>query len=102
MDGFRPNGEITFLPILITLKITPNASKNQLVGWRENLLCLRIRGVPEKGRVNEELIDFLAELLDVAKSQIEIVSGHTSRLKRIKIEGISEEKFYSITQKIKS
>ncbi len=89
------------MPILITLKITPNASKNQLVGWRENLLCLRIRGVPEKGHVNEELIDFLAELLDIAKSQIEIISGHTSRLKRIKIDGISEEKFDSITQKIK-
>jgi len=86
------------MPIFITLKITPNASKNQLVGWRDKLLCLRIRGVPEKGHVNEELIAFLADLLDIAKSQIEIACGHTSRLKRIKIEDLSEEKFYSMTQ----
>lgn len=75
-----------------TVKVTPNASKNQLIGWKEGLLCLRIRGVPEKGRVNEELVAFLANLLNVAKSQITIISGHTSRIKRIQVEGFTEEK----------
>jgi uncharacterized protein YggU (UPF0235/DUF167 family) len=53
-------------------------------------LRVRIRGIPEKGKVNEELIAFLAKTLGIAKSRIEILSGHTSRLKRLKIEGISE------------
>ena len=72
------------------IKVTPNASRNQIIGYKEGILCVRIRGVPEKGRVNEELIAFLAETLGVAKSQIEILGGHTSRLKRLKIEGISQ------------
>ena len=72
------------------IKVTPNASRNQILGYKEGILCVRIRGVPEKGRVNEELIAFLAETLGVAKSQIEILGGHTSRLKRLKIEGISQ------------
>jgi uncharacterized protein (TIGR00251 family) len=79
------------MAIFVSVKVIPNASKNKIVGWNDNLLSLRIRGVPEKGRVNEELKIFLADLLGVAKSQIEICSGHTSRLKRIKIEGISSE-----------
>ena len=72
---------------LLYVKVTPNAKQNQIIGMKEGVLCVRIRGVPEKGRVNEELIAFLAETLGLAKSQIEIVSGHTSRLKRIRIEG---------------
>jgi uncharacterized protein len=53
-------------------------------------LRVRIRGIPEKGKVNEELIAFFAKTLKIAKSRIEILSGHTARLKRVKIEGISE------------
>ena len=52
---------------------------------------IKIRGVPEKGKVNENLIAFLAETLKIAKSQIEIVSGETSRLKRLEIKGISAD-----------
>lgn len=76
---------------MLQIKVTPNASKNQLVGWAEGVLRLRIKGVPEKGQVNEELIAFLAKQLDIAKSHIELVSGKTSRLKRLKIAGLTRE-----------
>lgn len=77
----------------LKVKVTPNASKNQIIGWEGDLLRVRIKGIPEKGRVNEELIDFLADTLEIAKSDIEIESGHTSRLKRLKIEGLSQQQF---------
>jgi uncharacterized protein (TIGR00251 family) len=73
------------------LKITPNASTNQIIGWKENLLCIRIRGVTEKGQVNENLIDFLSTHFSIPKSHIEILSGHTSRLKRIRLSGITNQ-----------
>ncbi|MES2121419.1 MAG: DUF167 domain-containing protein [Chlamydiota bacterium] len=75
------------MTFILTVKVTPNASKNQIVGWEGDYLRLRIRGVPEKGQVNKELIAFLAEQLGIAKSKIELISGHTSRIKRLKIEG---------------
>lgn len=78
------------MTIILQIKVTPNAAKNQITGWEGEVLRLRIKGVPEKGRVNEELIEFLAETLDIAKSNIQILSGHTSRIKRVKIEGITE------------
>lgn len=71
----------------IVVKVTPNASQNQIVGWEGDTLKVRVRGVPEKGKVNEELIEFLAEEFGVPKSAIEIASGHTSRMKRLKIAG---------------
>jgi hypothetical protein len=77
--------------MIIQVKVTPNASKNQIVTWKEGLLCLRIKGVPEKGRVNEELVAFLAKKLKIAKFNIEIISGQKSRLKRLKIHGIAQD-----------
>lgn len=73
--------------MMLAVKVTPNASKNQIVGWEGDVLKVRIKGVPEKGKVNEELVEFLADQLGVSKSQITIVAGHTSRQKRLKIEG---------------
>ena len=87
------------MAITIQVKVTPNASKNQILGGEDETLRIKVRGVPEKGRVNEELIEFLADLLDLAKSQIQLLSGHTSRIKRLKIEGISIEQLKEFVKK---
>ncbi|MES2273964.1 MAG: DUF167 domain-containing protein [Chlamydiota bacterium] len=78
------------MALYLALKVTPNASKNQVIGWEGNLLRVKIRGVPEKGRVNQELIEFLSDLLGIAPSRLELIQGATSRLKRVKIEGMSQ------------
>lgn len=75
----------------LSVKITPNASKDAFAGWQGDILKIRLHTPPEKGKANAALIDFLAEKLGVAKSQIQIVSGHTSRLKRLSIDGITLE-----------
>jgi len=77
--------------MILEVKITPNASKNEILRWEENRLVIKIQGVPEKGTVNKNLIDFLAKALKIAKSQIKIVAGRTSRLKKLNIQGISLE-----------
>jgi uncharacterized protein (TIGR00251 family) len=87
--------------MILVVKITPNASKNEILRWEENQLVIRIQGIPEKGKVNNNLINFLAKTLGIAKSQIKIVSGHKSRLKKLDIQGItlkqiSELKFTDI------
>ncbi len=74
--------------MILQIKVTPNASKNEIIGWEGEILRIRVRGVPEKGRVNQELIEFLAKTLKIGKSRIEILSGHTGRLKRVKIDGL--------------
>jgi len=77
--------------MIIEVKITPNAPKNEILRWEGTRLVIKIQGVPEKGKVNENLIEFLSKALKIAKSQIKIVSGQTSRLKKLSIQEASLE-----------
>ncbi len=76
--------------MLLQVKVTPNASKNQIVGWKEGVLQVKITATPEKGKANEAVIELLSKALGIAKSSIRLVSGATSRLKRMEIVGLSE------------
>jgi uncharacterized protein (TIGR00251 family) len=84
--------------MILQVKVTPNASKNELLGFTEGVLRIKIKGVPEKGRVNEALIEYLSKILGIAKSRIALASGHTSRLKRLKIEGLNQEDVIRLTE----
>ena len=77
----------------------PNASKNQIDGWKEEILKIRITTAPEKGEANAALIDFLAKTLDIPKSAIQIVSGKSSRLKTLRIEGITQDQIKRLLNK---
>jgi hypothetical protein len=54
-------------------------------------LKIRLTAPPVDGAANEALVKFLSDTFSVSKSQIEIVSGHTSREKRVKISGMGDE-----------
>ena len=75
--------------MILDVKVTPYASKNEILRWEDNRLVLKIQGVPEKGKVNENLIAFLAHILKIHKSDIHILTGETSRLKKLNIQGMS-------------
>lgn len=75
--------------MILEVKITPNAPRNEILHWEGTRLVIKIQGVPEKGKVNQNLIEFLAKTLKIAKSKIKIATGHTSRLKKLNIEGVS-------------
>src|SRR3989344_845988 len=75
-------------PMILSVKITPNASQNSIVGWQGDLLRIRIAAPPDKGKANDELIEFLAEKLGVPKSDIQLLSGQASRPKRLEIRSI--------------
>lgn len=79
------------LATFLLIKVIPKASKSEIVGWQQDRLKIRLKALPEKGAANEELIRFLAEVLEIAKSQIELVSGESGRNKRIKIAHLTEE-----------
>ena len=75
---------------LITVRVTPRASRDEVAGWREGALRVRLRAPPVEGRANESLRRMLAERLGVAPSAVQIVSGETSRVKRVRVEGMTE------------
>jgi hypothetical protein len=57
-------------------------------GERAGSILIRLAAPPVDGAANEALIAFLADTLGVPRRQISIVSGHTSRDKRVRIEGV--------------
>ena len=76
---------------LLSIKVTPNASRNEITGLRNGVLQVKIAAPPVKGKANKELAAFLSRLLRVSKSSVSIVKGYTSHNKVIAIAGLSQE-----------
>ena len=74
------------------VRVQPGASKNEIVGVQQDALKVRISAPPVQGKANKALVNFLAKELGVKKSEIEIVSGHTTRIKTIHVVGEGTEK----------
>lgn len=76
--------------IYLEVKILPKSSKNEIVGWENKFLKIRIKEIAEKGKANKELIGFLSATLSIAKSNIKITKGQSSRIKKIEISNLAE------------
>ncbi len=74
------------------VKVQPGASKNRIVGVQEDALRIRINAPPVQGKANKMLIQFLAKQLAIKRNQVEIISGHSSRIKTIRLVGEGTEK----------
>lgn len=72
----------------IKLKVTPNSSKNQIMGWIGDSLKIKIAAQAKDGKANKELIKFLAEEWDIAKNSIIILKGTKSRNKILEINSV--------------
>lgn len=70
--------------LLLTLKVQPKASKDELL-WHGEQLKARITAPPVDGRANAHLQAWLAKLFGVSKSQVTLLSGETGRNKRLRI-----------------
>ena len=77
--------------VKISLHVYPNAPRNQLVGFSDGVLGVKIAAPPVKGQANRELVAFLSQVLGVGKSSLAILRGHTSRNKLISVKDLSQE-----------
>ncbi len=73
------------------MHVYPNAARNEVVGFADGVLRVKIAAPPLKGKANKELLAFLSQALGVGKDTLTIVKGHTSRNKVIAISGLSRE-----------
>ena len=74
----------------LSVRIQPRASKNEITKMENGGLKIRLIAPPVDGAANDALVRFLAEMLSVPRSRIEIVSGKTSRDKIVRISGVSK------------
>ena len=76
--------------ILLNIKISPNASKNEIIKTDE-CLKVKITAQPIDGKANKALIEFLSKTFKIPKSYFEIVKGQTSKEKTILIKNVTDE-----------
>ena len=74
---------------VFSVRVSPGAAKTRVLGEYAGGLKLAVSAAPEKGKANKAVVEFLADALGVKKSDVEIVSGQTSRDKRIAIRGLA-------------
>ena len=74
-----------------TVRVVTRADKTEFVGINDDgSLRIRLQASPAGDpAANRELVNFLADILEVAPEQIEIVAGINGREKVIAVEGIS-------------
>jgi hypothetical protein len=68
----------------------PRAARDQIVGWLDGALKVRVAATPEAGRANAALEAVLAAALGVRKSAVRVASGHASTRKRVEIDGVEQ------------
>ncbi|MEJ2727150.1 MAG: DUF167 domain-containing protein [Deltaproteobacteria bacterium] len=69
--------------IVFKVFLQPRSSKNMIVGLHGDTLKLKVTAPPVEGAANKMCVKFLAKLLSVPSSSLEIISGHGSRTKKI-------------------
>jgi len=74
--------------VIFRIRVVPRASRSGAAGIQGDTLKLRITAPPVEGKANEACIALLAELLGVKRTQVAIISGHTSRTKTVAVEGV--------------
>ncbi|MCL4229741.1 DUF167 domain-containing protein [Candidatus Dependentiae bacterium] len=77
------------MSLIAEIKVVPQSGKNEWVLDKSGKLKCYLKSPPERGLANKELIKILAQKLGVTQNAVELISGHTSRNKRVKIEGVA-------------
>jgi|CXWL01.1.fsa_nt_gi uncharacterized protein (TIGR00251 family) len=90
-ESFRNQLEADGL-LYLNVKVIPKAQKTEaveiLVGPEgEQILKIKVAAVPEKGKANKALCDYLAKIFGVSKSLVSVSQGQTSQRKVVKIIG---------------
>lgn len=75
----------------IRVKVLPRSSRNQIVGQENGLFKVKLTAPPVEGKANKALSDILTKKLGLPKGSVEIISGKQSRLKSVRIHGLSIE-----------
>ncbi len=82
---------------LLSVKLQPRASKNEIGAPLGNELKIKVTAPPVDAAANQSLVEFLADKLDCSRGKVELIRGHTSRHKSILLHGFKPEE---VLQKI--
>lgn len=81
--------------VLLSIKLQPKASANEIGTLLHNELRVKVTAPPVHDAANQALTRLLADTLGCGRRQVELLRGHTSRHKLVKVFGLSEREVAS-------
>lgn len=76
---------------VLLVRAQPGARKQGIVGVHNGALKVAVQAPPEDGRANKALMEVLCQTLDLKRTQVELLTGQTSRDKRFLLRGCKIE-----------
>ena len=89
---FTENGD----SIIFAVRVNPRASKSEVVGEFDGRLKVKIAAPPVDGAANDEVVTLIAKAFGRPRGDVEILSGHTSRTKRVRVTGGSAKRLLEL------
>jgi uncharacterized protein (TIGR00251 family) len=74
--------------LIFKVQVVPRSSRSEVVGEHNGSLRVRVAAPPVEGAANKELTQVLAKAFKVSRGAVSILSGESSRLKQVGIEGV--------------
>lgn len=76
---------------VIRVRVQPRAARDEIIGWRDETLRLRVTTPPVDGRANDAVRLLIARAVGLAPSTVSIVAGERSRDKLVRVGGLTAE-----------
>tara|TARA_B110001454_G_scaffold219200_1_gene251812 strand:- start:39781 stop:40095 length:315 start_codon:yes stop_codon:yes gene_type:complete len=67
----------------LAIYVQPNARKTEFEKIHDDQIKIKVNAPPEDGKANDEIVRYIAKFFSLRKNQVEIISGHLARKKRI-------------------
>lgn len=75
--------------VTFQVRVSPRAKRSGVLGTHDGALKVSLTAPPVDGAANAALIAYLAKSLAVARGAVQIQSGETARLKRVRVRGVT-------------
>jgi uncharacterized protein len=75
----------------IAVKVVPRATRDEIVGWLDGALKVRVTAPPQDGRANRAVEALLAEALSLKKTAVTVAAGLRSARKRVAVAGLTQD-----------
>ena len=77
--------------VTVAVRVVPRAARTEIAGEHGGALKVRVAAPPAEGAANEELLRFLARHFRLPARDVGIVSGHSSKTKRVRLRNVTPE-----------
>nr|MBC7244786.1 YggU family protein [Chloroflexota bacterium] len=77
--------------VIVAVHVVPRSPRDEIAGTYGNALRIRLKAPPVEGAANAALLAFMAQVLDIPRRQVKILSGQTSRHKLLVISNLTKD-----------